>query len=138
MVLRWRRSSKRLQCSIHPSTIRIGNHARVIKETGTTDNKTTQMARPGVPLIGFIQHGRQPEGEFEHRRAKRFYAHTNKNSKFNLWHPDWLVGPACTCPEQDLEGAGAGPATAETGQAEGTVSHLEFIHIHLASLTRSF
>ena len=34
-----------------PKYHRLGDHARAIKETGTTDNKTTQMVRPKIILI---------------------------------------------------------------------------------------
>ncbi|EJF58719.1 hypothetical protein DICSQDRAFT_148934 [Dichomitus squalens LYAD-421 SS1] len=43
---------------------RLGDYARGISETGTTDNKSTQA------------------GEFEHRRVKQFYRRTNKNRTF--------------------------------------------------------
>ena len=37
-----------------PKYHRLGNHARAIKETGTTDNKTTQMVRANVAQIIFV------------------------------------------------------------------------------------
>ncbi|PIL29093.1 hypothetical protein GSI_09141 [Ganoderma sinense ZZ0214-1] len=49
-----------------PKYHRLGDYARVISEMGTHDNLSTQT------------------GEFEHRRAKRYYGRTNKTLMFGL------------------------------------------------------